>query len=245
MARYDTIGKGYASQRVPEPSWVAQITAGLGDAKTVLNIGAGTGNYEPDDRFVISVEPSDLMLSQRTKGIAIQGVAEAIPVPDNSFDASMGTFTVHHWPDRAKGFAELRRISRRQVLVVFESKFSHEFWLAEYFPTVLESKTEIDAPTADEVGEHLTVVDVQTMWVPAECRDGVAAAYWQRPENYLRPEVQQSMSYLAMLTDEQRSAGTKRLADELANGEWETKYGYLKQQDQADYGYRLVIAEND
>src|SRR5690606_30275337 len=118
---YDRIGAGYADQRIPEPTWVSQILTALGDAESVLNVGAGTGNYEPTDRFVVAVEPSSTMLSQRTNANpAVQGRAERLPFRDEVFDVALATFTVHHWADRAQGLRELRRTSQRQVLVVFE-----------------------------------------------------------------------------------------------------------------------------
>ena len=123
---YDRIGKGYAAQRIPEPTWVAQIHAALGDAESVLNVGAGSGNYEPTDRSVVALEPSPEMLSQR--GIpnpAVQGVAEHLPFPADTFDAAMGTLTVHHWTDQAAGLRELRRVSGRQVLVVYDPVVAH------------------------------------------------------------------------------------------------------------------------
>lgn len=242
---YDRIGQGYAARRVPEPSWVAQIDAALGDARSVLNVGAGSGNYEPVQRSVIALEPSWTMLTQRSNAHpAVQGAAEALPFPRDAFDAAMGTFTVHHWSDRDAGLLELRRVARRQVLVVYEPLVALGFWLVDYFPEAAQSPTEVNAPTTDDIATVLDVEEVQTMWIPAECNDGVAAAFWRRPEAYLDPAVQQSMSILALLPDDVRERGLSRLAADLDDGSWYERHAHLLDQERADYGYRLVVAQN-
>jgi hypothetical protein len=240
---YDRIGQGYATQRVPEPAWVAQIDAALGTAATVLNVGAGTGNYEPDDRSVVALEPSWEMLSQRRNAHpAVRGTAEHLPFLDRSFDAAMGTLTVHHWRDRAAGLREMQRVSDRQVLVVYNPLVAHSFWLIDYFPEALDSPVESNAPTPEGIGEVLHVVDVQTMWIPADCSDGVAAAYWRRPGAYLDPAVQRSMSLLALLPADVLERGSAQLRADLDDGTWLARHGHLLELDRADYGYRLLIA---
>lgn len=240
---YDQIGRGYAAQRVPEPTWVAQLDAALGDAESVLNVGAGSGNYEPTARSVVALEPSSEMLTQRSNPHpAVQGAAEQLPFRNGTFDAAMGTFTVHHWTDQPAGLRELRRVSKRQVLVVCESLEAHDFWLLDYFPEVLAVPTESNAPTPDTLSAVLDIVDVQTLWIPAECSDGVAAAYWRRPEAYLDPDVQQSMSILALLPHDVIARGAARLGSDLEDGTWLAHHAHLLEQDTADYGYRLVVA---
>jgi hypothetical protein len=152
-------------------------------------------------------------------------------------------FTAHHWADQAQGLRELRRTSRRQVLVVFEPLNGHQFWLVDYFPEIPLATVEANAPTPAVIAEHLNVVDVQTMWIPAECTDGVAAAYWRRPAAYLDPRVQRSMSILALLPEPVLARGTAKLAADLADGTWSELNGHLLDQDRADYGYRLVVAQ--
>lgn len=259
VVRYDSIGRGYASQRIPDERWERQIHAALGAAAAVINVGAGTGNYEPTDRFVVALEPSQEMLAQRTEntavsdlavsdlavsGIAVNGVAEALPFPDRSFDAALALLTVHHWTSQPEGLAELRRVADRQVITVFEQLVAHEFWLVDYFPEVRTQEVEVNAPTPEILAEHLNVVDVQTLFVPHDMTDGVAAAPWQRPEQYLLPEMQQSASLFALMPDDVRRQGTERLRVDLADGTWNEKYGYLLNETQIDAGYRLVIAEN-
>jgi SAM-dependent methyltransferase len=240
---YDRIGAGYATQRVPEPRWVAQIDAALGDARSVLNVGAGSGNYEPTDGHVVAIEPSSTMLAQRDGAHpAVQGIAESLPFGDDSFDAALATFTVHHWSDREAGLREMRRVSGLQVLVVYEPLIAHRFWLVDYFAEARTAPNEADAPTPDEIGRHLDVVDVQTMWIPADCSDGVAAAHWRRPEAYLDPAVRRSISLLALLPDDVVARGVAHLASDLADGTWHARNSHLLDQEQADYGYRLVIA---
>lgn len=241
--KYDTIGEGYAAQRVAEPSWVTQISDALGDSRTIVNVGAGSGNYEPTDRGVVALEPSSTMIAQQTNSIpVVRGIAETLPFRTGAFDAALCTLTVHHWSDPDAGLQELRRVSERQVLVVYEPVVSMQFWLADYFPEVRESPMELDTPTPESIGRVLDVVDVQTMWIPAGCTDGVAAAHWRRPEAYLDPAVQRSMSMLALLPDDALARGTAALGADLADGTWHARYGHLLEQDEVDYGYRLVVA---
>jgi hypothetical protein len=76
---YDTIGRGYTRYRRPDPRWGVQINAALGDARTVLNVGAGSGSYEPTDRQVVAVEPSRAMIDQRPLNSAPTIFANAKP----------------------------------------------------------------------------------------------------------------------------------------------------------------------
>jgi SAM-dependent methyltransferase len=245
-ARYDRIGRSYAQTRRTEPRIARRIHDALGDAASVLNIGAGTGSYEPDDRFVVGVEPSIEMLSQRAPDAApaVRGVAEALPFPDGAFDAAMGVLTMHHWRDLAAGLAELRRVARRQVLMMFEPSWADEAWIvADYFPAMLELESERNAPSVADVAQHLHVVSAEPVPVPSDCLDGFAGSFWNRPEAYLDPDVQAGMSSLAQLDESTLARGIDRLRDELASGAWDGKYGHLRALDELDLGYRLVVAE--
>ncbi|NNE72462.1 MAG: class I SAM-dependent methyltransferase [Acidimicrobiales bacterium] len=242
---YDRIGAGYAEQRRPEPRWVTQIANALGDAGSVLNVGAGTGNYEPTDRPTVAIEPSPVMLEQRINANpVVQGVAERLPFADGSFDVAMGTLTLHHWTDVVEGLREVRRVARRQIFMLFEPLQTLDYWLLQYFPVAAQSETELQAPTTDTIAGVLDVVRVEPMPVPAECSDGVAAAYWRRPERYLDPAVQRSMSLLALLDEDERARGSARLAGELESGRWRERFGHLLELTEFDAGYRLVIAQN-
>lgn len=242
--RYETIGTTYARSRRTEPRIAAQINAALGDADPVLNVGAGTGNYEPADRRVVAVEPSTVMISQRAPGSApvVRGVAESLPFPDATFAAVLGVLTVHHWSDRARGLAELRRVAPRQVLLLFEPAFTDTLWMLDYWPEVLTLDTEREAPSVAEVAAHLDVQRVEVVPVPRDCVDGFGGAFWARPERYLDPEVQAGMSSLSQLSPEDRARGTERLRAALESGEWDARHGALRTQDQIDLGYRLLVA---
>jgi SAM-dependent methyltransferase len=242
--RYERIGHGYATARREDPRIAAHVRGALASARTVVNVGAGTGNYEPPDLDVVAVEPSEVMIGQR-KGRpapAVRGVAEALPFPECAFDAALAFLTVHHWSDLATGLAELRRVSRRQVVFLFESSVTGGFWAIEYFPEALDVPTERDAPGVDRLGSLLDVREVRPVPVPFDCTDGFGAAYWGRPEAYLDPDVQAGMSWLAVLPAEARARGTARLAADLESGAWDRRFGHLRELPELDAGYRLVIA---
>ncbi len=240
---YDTIGVGYAKARRADARVEAQIHNLLGGAASILNIGAGTGNYEPTDRLVLAVEPAGEMLRQRTNSHpVVQGVAEALPVADDSFDVSMGILTVHHWTDRNRGLRELKRVSRQQLLWVYDPEITKQFWLAEYFPSIAVAPWEVNAPTPADLAEVLDVVEVRTLEIPADCTDGFTGCYWNRPDRYLDPDVQAGMSTLSKLDQKVRAEGCARLAADLESGAWDAKYGELRTQESFDIGYRLVLA---
>jgi SAM-dependent methyltransferase len=243
---YDLIGTTYSQTRREDPRVAAQILRALGPGESVINVGAGTGSYEPRDRFVVAVEPSQTMIDQRA-GVSphvVRAGAEHLPFGDGFFDAALGVFTLHHWTDRTAGLRELQRVARRQVLLTFEPFEAHRFWALEYFDTARDLPTEKNAPTAEFIAEHLKVRDVEPVLVPADCVDGFGAAFWARPERYLDRDVQEGMSWIAMLDDDDRARATERLAADLASGEWESRFGHLRASPTYDAGYRLVIAEN-
>ncbi len=242
---YDTIGRSYSATRRQDPRVAAQLWSALGSARSVLNVGAGTGSYEPTDRTVVALEPSPTMIAQRRERTdrVVRGVAGALPFADGSFDATLAVFTVHHWPDQVVGLRELRRVGRRQVILFFESFVDHDYWALEYWPEALELPSEQHAPTADFFRLHLQVRELQPVLVPRDCLDGFGAAYWARPEAYLDPDVQAGMSWLALLPSAVRAQGTTRLAADLESGEWHRKHADLLSLDVYDAGYRILIAE--
>ena len=241
---YDTLGKSYAEARIEDPRVAAQIHAALDGAARIVNVGAGTGSYEPRDRVVLAVDPSPTMIRQRRPGSApsVLAAAEALPIHDDSFDAAMAVLTVHHWSDLPRGLAELRRVAARQVVVFFEPLALQGYWLLDYFPDIADLPTERRAPGTKELERELDVVDVRTVMVPADCTDGFGAAYWSRPEAYLDPTVQAGISSLALLTVEARQRGTEQLRADLGSGRWEDRHGHLRHLDEFDGGYRLAIA---
>jgi SAM-dependent methyltransferase len=236
-ARYDTIGVGYREHRRPDPRVGAQISAALGDAQTVLNVGAGAGSYEPADRFVVSLDASAVMLAQHPGPRRLMGTAEHLPFADGAFDATLAIFTVHHWSDPARGLAELQRVSRRQVILGFEIL---PYWLVdEYVP---ESVTlNVDWPAARIAGA-LPGSRTEVIPVPHDCTDGFFCAYWRRPEAYLDPGVRGAISGLALLPPSIIDPAMERLADDLRSGAWHARHADLLELDEMDHGYRLVIA---
>ena len=189
---YESIGVRYVAARRPDPRIHQVIVDPLGGARTVINVGAGGGNYEPTDRILTAVEPSLKMITQRTTGAgtAVRGVAEALPFRDQTFDAALATFTLHDWSKVAAGLNEMRRVAKRQVILLFEPSESLKFWMVGYFPESLALPSETGAPGVDDVRVHLNVhAVVAPVPIPADCTDGFAGAYWRCPEAYLEPAV--------------------------------------------------------
>jgi len=241
---YDTIGRQYRSRRKPDVRIAAQINRALSDARTVCNVGAGTGSYEPSDREVVAVEPSQVMIAQRTsKCRVVKACAEALPFPDNSFDAATAVLTVHHWSDPIKGLAELRRISRRQLVLTFDPARAMDHWLvSEYLPEIVALEKGRVLSIA-QIQKCLQTETVECVPIPWDCTDGFQAAYWRRPAEYLNPEVQATISTFALLQPEVVSKAMARLADDLASGRWAVRHADLLQRDEMDFGYRLIIAD--
>ncbi|TVT38731.1 class I SAM-dependent methyltransferase [Amycolatopsis rhizosphaerae] len=244
---YRLLGRGYADVRRPDPRIARCLYAALGDAATVLNVGAGAGSYEPGDRHVLAVEPSATMLGQRHPGSApaVRAVAEALPCADDGFDVAVAWLTVHHWRDPAAGLAELRRVSRRQVVLTWDVEIMARYWLvADYLPEIAERERGL--ATLDAVIDGLTTpgrrVDVQAVDVPWDCTDGFLAAYWRRPHHYLDAAVRAGMSGVASLPDTVVRPALARLADDLRTGAWHRHHRDLSGRDSLDVGYRLVVA---
>jgi len=243
---YDKYGKQYSGQRQTEPCIAAFINEALSGAKTVLNVGAGAGSYEPDDRYVVAVEPSVAMRSQRAgnnKAPAVIGTAGDLPFDDNSFDAAMALVTVHHWPDMIKGLQELRRVTRQQVLIMtFDPDALDNFWNAEYFPEVIDVERQ-RYPTigfiVNALGGHC---DVQHIPVPLDCVDGFQEAFYGRPEAFLSKEVRKAQSAWGFVSEDEQETIIKRLADDLQSGAWDEKYGHFRTQPYFTCALRLIIA---
>ena len=247
-AVYDRIGVGYTASRRPDPRIAAAIDAALGDARTLVNVGAGAGAYEPADRRVVAVEPSMTMIRQRPAGAApcIRAIAEQLPFPDRMFDAGLAVLTLHHWTDRAAGLAELQRVARRRVvLLTWDPAVGADFWLTrEYFPEILA----LDLPrfpSTDSLGQLLGRTRVIPVPVPHDCRDGFLGAFWRRPEAYLDAAIRDAISGFAQLDPERVRRGVSRLADDLASGRWESRHGGLRHRESLDVGYCLIVAERD
>ena len=241
LDRYDTIGVGYRRHRRPDPRVAAQIHAALGPAQRIIDVGAGAGSYEPDDRFVVALDASEVMLQQHSGARRLRGAAEQLPFADATFDAAMAIFTVHHWTDLDGGLAELRRVARRQVILTFDHEMEGRFWLSDYVPA-MTAQQHSWAATIEGVTAQLEHARVEVMPVPHDCVDGFMAAYWRRPERYLDPTVRASISGLALLPASAVEPGMARLADDLRSGAWHERYAALLELDEWDAGYRIVVA---
>jgi SAM-dependent methyltransferase len=245
MAIYDTIGATYTTTKRPDPRIAAQIHAALGDAETVINVGAGTGSYEPP-QTVLAVEPSAVMIAQRQVGAApaIQAAAESIPLGDDAADAVMALLTVHHWTDLEAGVAEMRRIARRRIVVLtWDQSVTRESWLlSEYLPEAA-ALDDARAIPVEHLAALLGATWIEPVPIPHDCTDGFAVAYWRRPEAYLDPVVRAGISMLAQTGEEATAPGLSRLADDLSSGRWHDRHADLLTLDETDVGYRLLVAE--
>jgi hypothetical protein len=243
---YDTHGTGYTRRRRTDPRIAALVHTALGDAKTLLNVGAGSGSYEPTDRYVAALEPSAAMRAQRpaTAVPAVDGIAEHLPFDDNSFDAVMAMITVHQWTDTGKGLAELRRVSRGPVVVLtFDGDALDRFWLAGYAPELIAAERRrypaIDTIAA-AIGSTATVTEVA---IPVDCVDGFTEAFYARPEMFLDPQVRSSQSAWGFVDPESIERTVARLRSDLQSGQWEQKYGHWVTQPTFTGSLRLIVGQ--
>jgi SAM-dependent methyltransferase len=240
---YDTIGTTYTLTRRTEPRIAEQVWAALGDARTVLNVGAGTGSYEPSDRDVTAVEPSTIMRAQRPAGAArcVAASAESLPFEDQSFDAAMAIATVHHWHDPVAGLREMQRVARRVVVFTCDttdSSWRRRFWLTrDYLPEVAASRVGLATDLARAIGARM-----EPVLIPWDCADGFFEAYWRRPAAYLDEDVRRGISVWAGVGSdvEQRAVGSLR--DDLESGRWAERNRGLLDLESAELGLRLLIA---
>jgi SAM-dependent methyltransferase len=243
---YRVLGSSYASSRRPDPRIARQIRAALGAARTVINIGAGTGSYEPAGLAVTAVEPSPVMISQRPPGSApvVRGYAESLPFGDQVFDAALAVLTVHHWRNAAAGLAEMRRVAARQVVLTWDPAVFARYWLVrDYLPQIAERERGLACLSV--VTSALTRgggrAQVSPVMVPADCADGFLGAHWRRPEAYLDPGVRAAMSGIALLDPAVVAAGIGLLARDLSDGRWHSRQAPLLDRAELDLGYRLVV----
>jgi SAM-dependent methyltransferase len=242
---YDTIGATYTVTRRTEPRIAAQVWAALGDARTVLNVGAGTGSYEPPDRDVTAVEPSAVMRAQRGAGAApcVAATAESLPFEDQSFDAAMAFGTVHHWPDPIAGLREMRRVARRVVVFTFnasEPGWLSRFWLTrDYLPEFADLLAGL--PSLTEMAGAIGGARIEPVLIPRDCADGFFEAYWRRPEAYLDENVRRGMSVWARVGPQVEQRAVRTLRGDLASGRWSERNRDLVDLDEAELGLRLLI----
>ncbi len=244
-ATYDRLGIGYARTRREDQAIAARIETALGDAESIVNVGAGAGSYEPPGRDVVAVEPAAAMIAQRPPGAApaIQASAEALPFADDRFDAAMAVLTVHHWPERQRGMAEMARVARRRiVLVTFDPAALHRLWIVrDYFPAI--GALHRERVSTVELAAALPAASLEPLPVRRECSDLFFAALWGRPELLFDDQVVGPMWVWDQLSAEQRREGRARLAADLKSGAWAQRNADLDGVQELDVGLRLVVSE--
>lgn len=242
---YDSIGQDYIAHRQTDPRWAALIHQELGDARRVLNVGSGTGSYEPASCSVLAVEPSAVMVAQRGPGAApaVRGSATALPVTTDSFDAVLAILTVHHWGDWRAGLREMCRVAPRRIILTMDFAVHARFWLlAEYLPEVAEY-VRASAPTIEDIATSLHLSASHDLPLPVDMRDGVLGAHWQRPEAYLDPVVRANCSPLALADQGSMATGLSRLESDIASGAWNRRHADLLSLASHDLGYRLLVSD--
>ncbi len=233
----------YTATRRTEPRIAAQVWAALGGARTVLNVGAGTGSYEPPDRDVTAVEPSAVMREQRPAGGArcVAATAESLPFQDQRFDAAMAFATVHHWQDPIAGIREMQRVARRVVVFTCDTSdgaWHRRFWLTrDYLPEVAASRIGLATELANAIE-----AGVEPVLIPWDCVDGFFEAYWRRPEAYLDESVRRGISVWASVGLDVEQRAVRSLREDLASGRWAERNYELFDLEVADLGLRLLIA---
>ncbi len=242
---YDEIGEGYDVGRRRDPAIGRRIDRALRGAGRVVDIGTGTGNYSPTDRFCVGVDPSRRMLDERAAagGHAVQAIAEDLPFNDRVFDAALGVLTAHHWSNLEAGLHEMRRTSARQVLFIREPFTGPEdFWLLEYFPGFLDAEAARTYPSEHDLRRHLRVDAAEPIAIASDCRDGFLGCFWNQPEAFLSDEVRRCISIFSFLEPAAEAAGVERLAADLSSGRWEANHGELRRRSELHIGHKLVTA---
>lgn len=243
---YETLQVPYAGYRTTDPLIAAQVHEALGDAKTILNVGAGAGSYEPSDRYVVALEPSAAMRAQRAgagRVPAVIGKADAIPFDDRAFDASMAMVTIHHWPDIAAGLREMRRVTRGPIVILtFDPEQMADFWFDDFFPEFIACEKHRFPTMAQLSGILGGRFEATPVRIPLQCTDGFTEAYYGRPEAFLEEGVRRAQSGWAFLPEGAEEKMVSRFAARLSSGEWDGKYGHLRSQPEAAYSLRLITA---
>jgi SAM-dependent methyltransferase len=244
-ANYEIVGKHYSNLRQPDPRIAEAIFAELDDVDSIVNIGAGTGSYEPPGKEITAVEPSGTMIAQRIDSIntkVYRAVAENLPFESDSFDAALTILTIHHWSDWQKGLQEAMRVAKNKIVLFTWIGMPDGFWLFDYFPEIEHIDKEL-FPSVNELSTVLGNVQVKTVPIPADCTDGFMCAYWARPKYYLDPKVRSAISTFSRISHIEE--GVNRLSEDIESGEWYKKYSYLEGVSEIDFGYRLIISSKN
>jgi SAM-dependent methyltransferase len=245
---YERHGGGYARLRRPDPRIAALVHAALGEARTVVNVGAGAGSYEPEDRHVVAVEPAAAMRAQRRRDLApaVDAAAERLPFDDDAFDAAMAMITIHQWADLDAGLRELRRVARGPVVILtYDADVMEDYWLNAYAPEVIaleRSRFPAIGRVREVLGGTSTVLDVP---IPRDCVDGFSEAYYARPEAFLEAAVRDAQSGWVLTDDDAVARAVAELAADLESGEWDRRHGALREQPTYVGSIRLVVAQPD
>jgi SAM-dependent methyltransferase len=249
-AAYDRIGVGYVKARRPDPRIAAKIVEALGNSRSVLNIGAGTGSYEPAGCEVTAVEPSAEMISQRPIGTApvVQASAEALPFENDSFDAAMAIISDHHWRDRRAGLREMARVARDRVLLLnTDPSLALEFWLTrDYLPgfaDLIPEQYRHKGHWRAELESLLGGIEVQPVPIPHDCLDGFYQAYWRRPSAYCHQRIRNGISVFHRLPEGEVDDAMERLRRDIDGGAWSERNARLLGLSELDLGLRLVTAK--
>jgi SAM-dependent methyltransferase len=244
-ANYGIVGQHYSSLRRPDPRIAEVIHAELDSAESIVNIGAGTGSYEPFDKQIAAVEPSDTMIAQRINRentTIYRAHAENLPFQSDSYDMALAILTIHHWDNWQKGLQEALRVARTKVVLFTWVGMSEGFWLFDYFPEIEHIDKDL-FPSVRQLSKVLGNIDVKKVPIPADCTDGFMCAYWSRPECYLNLKIRSAISTFSRIKGVEK--GVKKLSRDLENGEWDRKYGYLQDLPEFDFGYRLVVSNKN
>ncbi|MGZ4236811.1 MAG: class I SAM-dependent methyltransferase [Solirubrobacteraceae bacterium] len=247
---YDRIGTTYTVTRRPDPRLERAIHDALGDAESVINVGAGAGGYEPRDREVVALEPSPVMIAQRPEGAArvVQASAERLPFADGAFDAAMAVLSDHHWEDRRRGLEELRRVARRRVVLFnIDPARANAFWMTtDYLPAfldVIQPQYRQPGYWESELRQILGSIQTEEVPIPHDCADGFYGAFWRRPGAFLDPRVRAGISVFSQLEASHVTRGIAALEADLNSGAWERRHRDLLELDSLPLGYYVVVAE--
>lgn len=239
------VDRVYTVYRQPDPRIAAQVHRALGPARTVLNVGAGAGSYEPEGRYVLAVEPSAVMRAQRPRSLApaIDAVAESLPLDDRSVDAAMAMITIHQWPDAGRGLREMRRVTRGPVVIMtFDGDAMDRFWLTEYCPGLIDAERR-RSPAISAIGAVLGgSTKVSVVRIPRDCTDGFTEAYYARPEMFLDPAARGAQSVWGFVTAAEQEEAVARLRADLDSGAWQQRYGRWR--DEPFFEGSLVLVVN-
>jgi SAM-dependent methyltransferase len=241
-ANYDIVGQHYSNLRQPDPRIAKLIHAKLRDTASIVNIGAGTGSYEPSDKLVAAVDPSETMIAQRNNNentTVYRATAENLPFASDSFDAALAILTIHHWDDWRLGLQEALRVAKSKIVLFTWVGMPKEFWLFDYFPEIEYIDKDL-FPTLDQLSSVLGNIDVTSVPIPSDCTDGFLCAYWNRPQSYLDARIRSAISTFSRISNVDK--GLMKLSQDLESGEWYERYGYIQQLHEFDFGYRLVVS---